>query len=66
VHTLKLQGGPMPATEVAAFEAHRFYREAVRVRRWDDRGKVAQLQAPGLERYLGLIEALRAAPAAQP
>jgi phosphonate degradation associated HDIG domain protein len=61
VHTLKLQGGPMAVAELAAFEARRFYREAVRVRRWDDRGKVADLRAPGLEHYLDLVEVVRGA-----
>jgi [1-hydroxy-2-(trimethylamino)ethyl]phosphonate dioxygenase len=40
---LKLQGGPMPAGEVAGFEAEPGYREAIVVRRCDDRGKVAGL-----------------------
>ena len=58
VITLKLQGGPMTAQEVAKFESERFYKEAVRVRQWDDRGKVAGLKTPGLSDYGALIEAL--------
>jgi phosphonate degradation associated HDIG domain protein len=61
IHTLKLQGGPMDAREIAAFEAERFHREAVCVRRWDDRGKVAGLATPRLEEHRALIEALAAA-----
>jgi len=34
VITLKLQGGPMAAHEVAEFEAEPFYKDAVRVRQW--------------------------------
>jgi len=60
VHTLNLQGGPMAAHEIAAFEAERYYREAVRVRRWDDQGKVAGLCIPTLEDYSPLIENLTA------
>jgi [1-hydroxy-2-(trimethylamino)ethyl]phosphonate dioxygenase len=56
VHTLKLQGGPMSAHEVAQFERERFCREAVRVRRWDDQGKVAGLETPSLSDYAALIE----------
>jgi len=56
VQTLKLQGGPMSQDEVAAFGAERFFRDAVRVRQWDDRGKVAGLATPGLAQYRGLIE----------
>jgi [1-hydroxy-2-(trimethylamino)ethyl]phosphonate dioxygenase len=58
VITLKLQGGPMTADEVAKFETERFYREAVRVRQWDDQGKVAGLKTPGLGDYRALIEEL--------
>ena len=58
VITLKLQGGPMAAHEVAQFETEPFYKDAVRVRQWDDQGKVAGLKTPGLNDYRGLIEAL--------
>ena len=56
VVTLKLQGGPMSAGEVARFEAERFHREAVLVRRCDDRGKVAGLETARLEDYRSMIE----------
>jgi [1-hydroxy-2-(trimethylamino)ethyl]phosphonate dioxygenase len=58
VITLKLQGGPMPAPEVAEFETEPFYKDAVRVRQWDDQGKVAGLKTPGLDDYRALIEEL--------
>jgi phosphonate degradation associated HDIG domain protein len=58
VVTLKLQGGPMAAHEVAEFETERFYKDAVRVRQWDDQGKVAGLKTPGLSDYRDLIEAM--------
>jgi phosphonate degradation associated HDIG domain protein len=57
VHTLKLQGGPMTADEVARFEREPHYLTAVRVRRWDDQGKVAGLVTPPLESYRSMIEA---------
>jgi phosphonate degradation associated HDIG domain protein len=56
VHTLKLQGGPMSPREVAQFESERFCQQAVRVRHWDDQGKVAGLRTPGLAEYAELIE----------
>jgi [1-hydroxy-2-(trimethylamino)ethyl]phosphonate dioxygenase len=56
VHTLKLQGGPMSAEEVARFESEPHWRQAVRLRHWDDQGKVAGLLTPPLEHYLPLIE----------
>jgi len=55
VHTLKLQGGPMSIEETRAFEREPYYREAVRVRHWDDQGKVAGLEVPPLESYLGML-----------
>ena len=58
VITLKLQGGPMAPHEVAAFEAEPCYREAVRVRRWDDEGKVPGLLTPQVADYRELIDSL--------
>jgi phosphonate degradation associated HDIG domain protein len=62
VITLKLQGGPMAAHEVAKFETERFHKEAVRVRQWDDQGKVAGLKTSGLDDYRALIEKLAIKP----
>ena len=53
--TLGLQGGPMARSESLQFETEGFYREAIRLRRWDDQGKVAGLKTPGLAEYRGLI-----------
>jgi len=58
VHTLKLQGGAMAPHEIAMFEAEPYFRQAVRVRQWDDRGKVAGLATPCVEDYSALIESL--------
>jgi [1-hydroxy-2-(trimethylamino)ethyl]phosphonate dioxygenase len=58
VITLKLQGGPMAAHEVAQFETEAYYKDAVRVRQWDDQGKVAGLKTPSLGDYRALIESL--------
>jgi [1-hydroxy-2-(trimethylamino)ethyl]phosphonate dioxygenase len=58
VITLKLQGGPMAAHEVAKFETELFYKEAVRVRQWDDQGKVAGLNTPEFSDYRALIDEL--------
>ncbi|HEY2678151.1 MAG TPA: HD domain-containing protein [Steroidobacteraceae bacterium] len=59
VLTLKLQGGPMSPDETTHFETEPYYREAVRVRRWDDAGKVAGLITPAVLDYRTLIEAVR-------
>jgi [1-hydroxy-2-(trimethylamino)ethyl]phosphonate dioxygenase len=58
VVTLKLQGGPMTAAEIAAFEAKPYWREAIRVRQWDDEGKIAGLRTPDFSSYAALIDRL--------
>ena len=56
IATLKLQGGPMTAAETARFEEESYYRQAVRIRQWDDHGKVSGFVAPTLETYRALLE----------
>src|SRR5579863_8621731 len=58
VVTLRLQGGPMSPGEAARFETEAFHRDAVLIRRCDDRGKVAGLETPRIEDYGPMIEAL--------
>ena len=58
VVTLKLQGAPMSAAEIARFEAEPHHRDAVRIRQWDDQGKVAGLATADVASYRGLIEEL--------
>ncbi len=53
--TLKLQGGPMSAAEIARFEAEPSWREAVQLRRYDDLGKVPGLRTRGLDDYHAMI-----------
>jgi [1-hydroxy-2-(trimethylamino)ethyl]phosphonate dioxygenase len=55
VHTLRLQGGPMSPEEVRRFESEPWFREAVRVRLWDDQGKVAGLRTPPLSAYVAML-----------
>jgi phosphonate degradation associated HDIG domain protein len=55
-HSLHLQGGPMSAAEVAVFEQNRFFREAVRVRLWDEAGKVAGMATPDFRHYMPLLQ----------
>jgi [1-hydroxy-2-(trimethylamino)ethyl]phosphonate dioxygenase len=57
VLSLKLQGGPMSETQVKEFEANKYFREAVRLRLWDDRSKIEGLATPPLEYYASMIEA---------
>jgi len=59
VHSLDLQGGPYSPAEVAEFEASPYANDAVRLRRYDDAGKVAGLRTPDLEHYRPDLEAAR-------
>jgi phosphonate degradation associated HDIG domain protein len=58
VRTLALQGGPMSANEVAAFRLELYHRDAIELRRFDDRGKVAGLRIADFAHYRGLIDAI--------
>ena len=59
LHSLALQGGPYAPAEVAQCEASPFAEDAVRLRRWDDVGKVAGAETPDLEHYRPVLEASR-------
>lgn len=56
--SLARQGGAMDPTEVAAFESNPGWQDAVRLRRWDDQGKVDGLDVFGLASYRELLESL--------
>lgn len=58
VHTLSLQGGPMNAEEVAQFRRNPFHDEAVRVRLWDEAGKVAGMRTKEFEDYVPMLQAV--------
>jgi [1-hydroxy-2-(trimethylamino)ethyl]phosphonate dioxygenase len=55
--SLELQGGPYSPLEIAAFEASSHAEDAVRLRRYDDIGKVPGLQTPDLEHYRPVLQA---------
>jgi phosphonate degradation associated HDIG domain protein len=55
--SLTLQGGAYAPSEVAVFEQEPHYREAVRLRRYDDQAKVAGMSVPPLEHYRDRVEA---------
>ena len=58
VVTLKLQGGPMSPDEMSRFEAEPFSKQAIRVREWDDRGKIAGLKTADMLEYRALLEGM--------
>jgi phosphonate degradation associated HDIG domain protein len=55
VQSLHLQGGLMKANETDRFAAELYAEDAVKLRRWDDEGKIVGAKTPGLahfERYV--------------
>jgi [1-hydroxy-2-(trimethylamino)ethyl]phosphonate dioxygenase len=66
VLSLRLQGGPMMPDEVEAFESSPHAHDAVRLRRYDDIGKVPGLETPPLEHYRPMLELALSARAPRP
>jgi len=60
-HSLAKQGGPMSADEAAAFARQDFAERAVRLRRWDDGGKVEGTEVPAFASYRDLVTRLAVA-----
>ena len=58
IESLNVQGGPMSAAEVQAFESNRYWESSVKVRHYDDDGKVAGLKIKPVKDYRLQIEAL--------
>jgi predicted HD phosphohydrolase len=56
VHSLQLQGGPMNAAQIAEFERNPNLQAIVKVRRFDDQGKVPKMETPGFAHYLSTIQ----------
>jgi predicted HD phosphohydrolase len=44
--SLRLQGGPMGVDEARKFEAETYFADAVRLRRWDEEGKLLDFDGP--------------------
>jgi gamma-butyrobetaine dioxygenase len=55
VYTLSQQGGPMSDDEVRAFAASPHLEAAVRLRRWDDSGKVTGITVRDLSYYRAML-----------
>jgi phosphonate degradation associated HDIG domain protein len=56
--SLALQGGPMLEPEAKEFEKRPQFDRAIRVRRFDDMGKVPDMKTPTLEGFRPLVESL--------
>ena len=57
VLSLKLQRGPMAASEVVSFAAEAHAAAAVRLRRYDDAAKVKDLPTPGVAHFVRYLQA---------
>ncbi len=56
VHTLNLQGGPMSADEVVAFETNPNLAEIIQVRYLDEAGKVADMITPDYAHFAPIVQ----------
>ena len=53
--SLSLQGGPFDEAECRTFEAHPFFKEAIRLRRYDDAGKQPGMATPDIDHYVAIL-----------
>ena len=60
LQSLKLQGGPMSEAECEAFRGHPFFEAALKLRRYDEMGKVVGAQIAPLSSYVALMQAVAA------
>lgn len=57
VTSLRLQGGTMSKDEIEEFESHVYWRDAIRVRKWDDLAKDPEVATPAIDHYAPILEA---------
>ena len=57
VNSLMVQGGPMSPAEVEQFEANPYHKQAVKLRLYDDDGKIAGLEIKPVTEYRATLEA---------
>lgn len=55
VHTLELQGGPMSPEEVETFKSHPNLEQIIKVRHFDEAGKIADFKTPSLDHYMPMM-----------
>lgn len=56
MRTLEIQGGPMSKDEVNAFEQLPFFEDAIRLRRWDEAGKLSAMDTLSINHFMQLAE----------
>ncbi len=58
VHSLELQGGPMTAQELAAFQSNPYLDAIIQVRLYDDRAKDPNRPTPTYDHFAPLVQAM--------
>lgn len=56
VHSLNLQGGPMNPGEIEEFERNPNLGDIVKVRHFDDAGKLPDMEVPGFAHYAPMVQ----------
>lgn len=54
--SLRLQGGPMSSQQAATFAGETYFEDALRLRRWDEEGKIVGYQGPDLVHFNNYIK----------
>ncbi|OQW47248.1 MAG: hypothetical protein A4S09_15760 [Proteobacteria bacterium SG_bin7] len=57
IETLKYQGGPMSESEIKKFEADPDFKDSLRLRAWDEQGKLENYKSENEEIFFRLIRA---------
>ena len=58
VRSLELQGGPMTDEEARRFEGLAGFKDAVSLRRWDEQGKILDLEVAPFSAYVPMMQSL--------
>ncbi len=58
VRSLELQGGPMSPDEAIRFEGLAGFEAAIALRRWDEQGKLTDLQVSSFDSYMPMMQGL--------
>jgi [1-hydroxy-2-(trimethylamino)ethyl]phosphonate dioxygenase len=66
IRSLELQGGALTTREAEDFEHDPHAVGGIRLRRWDDRAKIPQLDVPGLDHYTATLRRLKRPEAPEP
>lgn len=53
--SLRLQGGPMTPEQARVFEAEPFFADALRLRRWDEQGKIVGYRGPSAAHFDAIV-----------